>query len=165
MRLGLSVLHPFVRHPAYSANAVATLDESSGGRAVLGMGLGGREIVKELACEAASLGELREWIGITRRLPAGEMVSHKAGRYDLRDARLRLPALRPVPVCVAASGSKMLTLAGELGEGVFAPVGTHPAVVAVAARQARQGAVVAAGGQRTSGSTRTAPWRSAGRRP
>jgi 5,10-methylenetetrahydromethanopterin reductase len=143
MRIGPAVFHPFVRHPAYSANAAATLDELSGGRAILGMGLGGREIVRELAYEAASLAELREWIGITRRLLAGETVSHRADRYELRDARLRFPARRPIPVYVAATGPKMLRLAGELGEGVFALVGTHPAVVALAVRQAREGASVA----------------------
>ncbi|PYM66719.1 MAG: hypothetical protein DMD79_02550 [Candidatus Rokuibacteriota bacterium] len=151
MQVGPSVFHPFVRHPAYSANTAATLDEISDGRAILGMGLGGREIVKELAHEAATMGELREWVGLTRRLLAGETVSHKTERYELRDARLRFPARRPIPVYIAATGPKMLALAGELGEGVFALVGTDPRVVALAVRQARDGAALAPGGERDIG--------------
>src|SRR5712664_232327 len=38
--LGTGVTHPFTRHPAITANAIATLDEISEGRAILGIGAG-----------------------------------------------------------------------------------------------------------------------------
>src|SRR6059036_3398007 len=65
IRLGPSVFHPFVRHPAYSVNTIATLDEISGGRCILGMGLGGREVLKEVGGEPATLAELRDWVELT----------------------------------------------------------------------------------------------------
>src|SRR6516164_5924409 len=38
--LGPCVTDPYARHPALTAMAIATLDEISGGRAVLGLGAG-----------------------------------------------------------------------------------------------------------------------------
>src|ERR1700761_3094700 len=40
IRLGICVTDPYVRHPALTATAFATVDEISGGRAVLGLGAG-----------------------------------------------------------------------------------------------------------------------------
>src|SRR5512145_3535936 len=40
VRLGRCVTDPYSRHPALTAMAIATLDELSGGRAVLGIGAG-----------------------------------------------------------------------------------------------------------------------------
>jgi 5,10-methylenetetrahydromethanopterin reductase len=39
--LGTGVTDPFSRHPAITAVSIATLDEMSGGRAILGLGAGG----------------------------------------------------------------------------------------------------------------------------
>src|SRR5947209_9499874 len=41
IKLGTRVTDPYVRHPALTAVAIATLDELSGGRAILGIGAGG----------------------------------------------------------------------------------------------------------------------------
>src|SRR5512132_3655481 len=40
IRLGPCVTDPYSRHPALTAMAIATLDEISGGRALLGLGAG-----------------------------------------------------------------------------------------------------------------------------
>src|SRR5215211_2577335 len=39
--LGVCVTDPYSRHPALTAMAIGTLDELSGGRAILGIGAGG----------------------------------------------------------------------------------------------------------------------------
>src|SRR4051794_40574500 len=54
MRLGSFVAEPYTMHPALIAAAAATLDEASGGRAILGLGAGG-----------ANFGEL----GVARTAP------------------------------------------------------------------------------------------------
>jgi 5,10-methylenetetrahydromethanopterin reductase len=145
VKIGPAVFHPFVRHPAYSANTMAVLDVISHGRAVLGMGMGGGEIVQELGLPPASMAELRDWVRVTRELLTGRATTCDGGRYALRDARLRFPASRPIPVYIAATGPKMLALGGELAEGVYALVGVHPAAVTYAVQQVRAGA--AAGGK------------------
>ena len=145
VKIGPAVFHPFVRHPAYSANTMVTLDLIAGGRAVLGMGMGGGEIVQELGLSPATMAELRDWVRVTREVLAGQATTHDGGRYALRGARLRFPASRAIPVYIAATGPKMLALGGELAEGVYALVGVHPAAVKYAVQQVRSGAV--AGGK------------------
>src|SRR5262245_39317879 len=50
IHVGPGVTDPYSRHPALTASAIATLDEVSGGRAVLGLGTGGTGF-RELAIE------------------------------------------------------------------------------------------------------------------
>lgn len=45
IKLGPGVTNPYVRHPAITASAIATLDEISDGRAVLGMGPGDKKLL------------------------------------------------------------------------------------------------------------------------
>ena len=40
LQLGTGVTNPYTRHPAVTASAIATVQEISGGRAVLGIGRG-----------------------------------------------------------------------------------------------------------------------------
>ena len=42
LMLGTGITHPYTRHPAITVNAIATLDEISEGRAILGVGAGDR---------------------------------------------------------------------------------------------------------------------------
>src|SRR5438046_1943147 len=42
--LGPGVTNPYTRHPFQTVSALATLDELSGGRALLGVGAGGSEL-------------------------------------------------------------------------------------------------------------------------
>jgi 5,10-methylenetetrahydromethanopterin reductase len=141
IRIGPSVFHPFVRHPAYSANTIVTLDEISSGRCILGMGAGGGEIVGELGVAPANMTAIREWARITRMLLAGESVSRDGPDYALKHARLRFSGRKDIPIYIAGTGPKMLSLAGEIGDGVFALVGVHPACVRFAVEQARAGAL------------------------
>src|SRR5437899_2283257 len=46
--LGTAVTSPYLRHPVLLASAVATIDEISGGRAILGLGVGGHEFPSQL---------------------------------------------------------------------------------------------------------------------
>src|ERR1700744_2792109 len=60
IRLGTGVTDPYSRHPALTASAIATLDEMSDGRAVLGLGTGGagfRELGLERKLPVAALRE------------------------------------------------------------------------------------------------------------
>jgi 5,10-methylenetetrahydromethanopterin reductase len=59
----------------------------------------------------------------------------------MQNAKLRFKSRPDIPVYIAATGPKMLSLAGELGEGAFALVGVHPKCVEVAVSQVGKGAV------------------------
>jgi 5,10-methylenetetrahydromethanopterin reductase len=133
MRLATGVTNPVTRHPAVIAASLATLDELSGGRAVLGLGVG-ESAVRTLGLRPATLSELEETIGALRSLWQRQ-PTHWRGR----EIRMTWPQ-RGVPVYLAASGPRSLQLAGRLADGVLFQVGSHPALVEYALKRIRRGA-------------------------
>lgn len=119
IRIGPGVTNPYTRHPVLTAAAMATLDELSGGRAVLGLGAGGTNhaplgIKRERPATA-----MREAISIVRGLLAGEAVTVD-GVVEAHDAKLDFEAPRAdLPIHVGARGPRLLELAGELADGVI----------------------------------------------
>lgn len=140
--VGSGVTHPFSRHPGVTANAMSTLAQLSGGRAVLGIGVGDRPL-HELGLRSAKRATLREAVNACRGLTAGESVTCENGGFTLRDAHLRFPPEAPVPVWIAASGPLTLSLAGEVADGVLAQIGLTPAHVEFSLGRVREGAAAA----------------------
>lgn len=118
IRMGPLLDNPVLSHPAVTANAIATVDLVSGGRAVLGYGVGDTA-VRFLGKRPAKMAELEEATVLMRRLLAGEAVDVGADR----PARLRNAT--PVPVWLAAGGPKTMRMAGRIADGVFLRVGRH----------------------------------------
>lgn len=121
-RIGVNVTNPFSRHPAVTANAIATVDEISGGRTILGVGTGDRPQA-ELGFRPARIEEMREWIALVRRLFSGEVVTHEGQHWRLKNAQLKCGWRREIPIQIAASGPRILELAGAVADGVIARVG------------------------------------------
>jgi 5,10-methylenetetrahydromethanopterin reductase len=113
-RLGSGVTNPITRHPTVTASALATLQELSRGRAVLGIGVGNTS-ARTMGLPPTTRGELAAHVATLRALLAGEEVpAHgRAMRLAYADA-----AAVP-PIVVGAGGPKMLRLAGEIGDGVI----------------------------------------------
>jgi alkanesulfonate monooxygenase SsuD/methylene tetrahydromethanopterin reductase-like flavin-dependent oxidoreductase (luciferase family) len=106
------VTSPFLRHPLISANALCSLQDVSGGRAVLGLATGGSTILA-IGRMPATQKEIRAEIAAHKALFAGEGIE-----WEGRPAKnLRFP--RPVPIYYSAFGPKALALAGELADGVI----------------------------------------------
>ncbi len=141
LRFGPNCTHPSTRHPGVTANALATLHEISGGRALLAVGAGDRPVT-ELGGRPAPVAAVREMIDAVRRLHRGETVDH-AGAFVLRRARLAAPPPGPVPVYVAASGPRMLEMGGAAADGVLFLSGVHPPCVAYALERIAAGAAAA----------------------
>ena len=118
MRLGVSVFQPYTRHPAIDVNGMATINEISGGRAIMAVGAGDRPQL-ELGFKPAPVQLVRELIHVCRRLIAGESVSFENEQFQLHDARLRCNPGSALPIYVACSGPKMLEMAGEYADGVI----------------------------------------------
>ena len=72
--LGTGVAPTPLRHSALLVNAIATVDDISGGRAVLGIGSGGQATCGRLGVPKARIAEFRAEIELIRRLLAGEEV-------------------------------------------------------------------------------------------
>lgn len=119
IRLGPGVTNPYSRHPALIATAIASLDELSSGRAVLGLGAGGtnhRALGIERSAPAATL---REAIGLIRALLAGSSATVDGPVVRAHDARLDFSARAELPIYVGSRGPRVLELAGELADGAI----------------------------------------------
>jgi 5,10-methylenetetrahydromethanopterin reductase len=139
IRLGTGVTSPHLRHPTLLASAVATLDEISEGRAILGLGVGGHEFPTQLGVSLARpLAVCREATEIIRRLLAGEAVTVAGKIFSVHGARLHFTPSRRVPIYLAARGPQMLALAGEIADGVITH-GTHTSYLTLARDQVAAG--------------------------
>ena len=132
MRVGAGILLLPLLNPVEVAEHAATLDVVTGGRFVLGVGLGYR------AEENAALGVperrvrvFREKLDVVRRLLEGEEVTADGHGYRVEGARL---APRPVqsprpPIWMAANGDAAVRRAARLADTWF--VNPHAAVAEV----------------------------------
>ncbi|MBI1845703.1 MAG: LLM class flavin-dependent oxidoreductase [Candidatus Rokubacteria bacterium] len=120
MRLGPCVTDPFSRHPALTAMAIATLDDVSGGRAVLGIGAGVSGF-RELGLGAeGSATAIREGVEVIRRLLAGERVTFAGKRVSLVGGALDFaPPRADLPVYVASQREAGCRVAGRLADGAI----------------------------------------------
>ncbi len=139
IRLGPGVSDPYTRHPALTASGIASLDELSGQRAVLGYGVGASGF-ESLGIKAARpVGTVREAIDIIRRLLRGEHVSSAGPEIPMNDGYLKVPA-REVPIYLAADGPQMLRLAGEIADAVVTSHCASPRILAPRLEQIARGA-------------------------
>jgi 5,10-methylenetetrahydromethanopterin reductase len=115
--LGTGVTNVLTRDPAVVASAFATLHEAWPGRVVLGVGLGD-SAVETMGRKPARLSAFETAIVQMRDLLAGREVALETGRIRLKHAPG--PGL---PIYVAASGPRMLELAGRVADGVIVLVG------------------------------------------
>jgi 5,10-methylenetetrahydromethanopterin reductase len=122
LQLAVGVTNPVTRHLAVIAGSIATLAELSGGRAVLGMGVG-ESAVRTLGLAPARLAQLETATVALRALLAGE-----AAHVDGHEIRQRWSG-GTAPIVYAASGPKALRLAGRVADGVLFQVGAAPELV------------------------------------
>ena len=125
--LGTCVTDPHRYHPAVLAQRLATLDQVSGGRFILGLGPGVTMNLEPFGVEwNKPVSKLVEAIEIVRRLWAGETFSYDGEFWRLEDAFLQVkPVQQKVPVYLAANSPRMLRLTGEIADG-WLPMGLNP---------------------------------------
>ena len=114
------------RHPLVTAKAFMTLDELSGGRAVLGVGVGHVEGEFELlGVDFADRGPLTdESIDVIRAAFAAEYPDVDTGRFSVADAGMApRPRQAEVPIWIGGSSKPALRRAAERGDG-WLPQGT-----------------------------------------
>jgi len=124
--LGPGVTNPYVINPCWTASAVATLDEVSNGRAVLGIGAGDKATLQQIGITwTKPLTTVKEAVIIMRKLLDGETVKYEGKVFKVLNAKLSYKPTRKIPIYIGAQAPKMLQLAGELGDGVLINA-SHP---------------------------------------
>ncbi len=127
IKLATGVVNPYTRNPTSLAMAAATLDEISGGRAVLGMGTSSPSLISgQMGIPRGNpVAVMRETTEIVRALLAREIVTYSGERFIYTEAHLEVEPVQPaVPIYYATMGPKILRLAGALADGVLLNVGS-----------------------------------------
>jgi alkanesulfonate monooxygenase SsuD/methylene tetrahydromethanopterin reductase-like flavin-dependent oxidoreductase (luciferase family) len=120
MTLGTGIVLLPLFQPLDVAEQIATLDVITGGRMILGVGLGYRD--EENAAfgidPRSRVGRLTEGVEVIERLWMGEPVSYDGRHFQLRDVRLSLrPVQRPRPrIWLAANTDVGVKRAARLGD-------------------------------------------------
>lgn len=122
IRLGTGVLPIYSRTPASTAQTAATIDEISGGRMVIGVGVSHRITVENWygATIDRPVAEMREYAGAMRAMFRGEDPPGGEDRKWPTNFHFMGYDVRPdLPIYIAALSPNMLRLAGEIGDGVL----------------------------------------------
>jgi alkanesulfonate monooxygenase SsuD/methylene tetrahydromethanopterin reductase-like flavin-dependent oxidoreductase (luciferase family) len=118
VELGQLVMCTSFRHPALLAKMATTAHTVSGGRLILGLGAGwyDPEYTAFGYPTDHRVGRFEEAIRIIGPLLRGEQVTLVGSYYQVRDAVLRPPPDRPIPILVAAKGWRMLRLTARYAD-------------------------------------------------
>lgn len=120
IRVGSGVVPIYTRTPATMAQTAATIDDLSGGRFTLGLGVSHRPVVEGWHGQTIDrpVAEMREYASIVRAILCGE--DPPAGEKWRTGFHLfgvdHCPSL---PIYIAALSPAMLRLAGEIADGVI----------------------------------------------
>ena len=118
--VGSFVIIIYHRHPHIAAQAAVAISEVSGGRYILGLGLGHPPRVQGMGMKMGKPREdMRRYLTEVRGLLEGKSVYDMPTQtYQGEELRFRLPKHR-VPVYSAAVGEKMTEFGGELSDGLM----------------------------------------------
>jgi alkanesulfonate monooxygenase SsuD/methylene tetrahydromethanopterin reductase-like flavin-dependent oxidoreductase (luciferase family) len=113
IRLGVGITTPMLRHPGALGSTWATLDELSGGRAILGIGVGGEQSLGPFGLVADKpVALVRDALRTARAVIRRE----ESESYTLAD---HAAPGREVPIYIASKGERINRLASREADGVF----------------------------------------------
>lgn len=145
IRLGTGILPIWSRTPALMAMTAASLDELSGGRFILGLGISGSVMIQDWhgVPFEQPIQRTRETIAVIRLALAGARVTHAGAIVRVQRFRLGVHPPRPhVPIFLASLGPKNLHLTGEVADG-WLPIFCSPEGLAAMRKAVAAGAEVA----------------------
>jgi probable F420-dependent oxidoreductase len=106
LQVGTAITNVYLRHPTLLAQHAAAVQEFSGGRLLLGLGVGHRVVNASLGIEMGDpLQKMRDVLGLVRQ-------AFVKGPHQPRPAT-------PPKLLAAALAPRMIDLAGELADGVI----------------------------------------------
>ncbi|MGW5343256.1 LLM class F420-dependent oxidoreductase [Streptomyces sp. NPDC004050] len=130
MKIGSAIVNVYSRTPALIAQTAAGLDALSGGRALLGLGASGPQVVEGWHGKPYDrpLGRTRETVELCRRIWRRETIDHhgitdmplpqeKGGRHGKPLKILTRPVRNSVPVYIASLGPANVRMTAEIADG------------------------------------------------
>ena len=143
--IGLGITSPYMRHPTMQASEAAGIDELSGGRFIMGLGVGmvGIQYLEYDISKMRPVKVHHESLEIMRRVFSGEEYAYEGDlfestmpAYDRAGDGLRTE----IPIYVGATGPFMQRLAGRESDGMLLAGLTSPAWVRAARKNMQLGA-------------------------
>jgi 5,10-methylenetetrahydromethanopterin reductase len=129
LKVALMAMSPFSVHPVFIAMAAATLNEMFPGRVILCLGAGAPADLKAAGIASPKpVATLREAMALCRALLAGAPVPAAGALFPV-EGRALVNGGQAVPIVLAASGARMLELAGAAADGVLISAATSPPFV------------------------------------
>ena len=131
VELGTCVTDAIRRHPSNIALATITLDRISGGRAILGIGAGEAQNLKEFCIPFEKpVGKWEEQIHVIKKCfesSPENTVDYEGKYYKLEKACLQAKSVTKPhpPIYMAAGGKRTLAMCGKYGDG-WLPIGYTP---------------------------------------
>lgn len=132
IKLGSAVMQMPARTPAMTAMTAATIDQLSGGRMLLGLGLSGPQVVEGWhgVPFGKPIGKTREYVSIVRQVLRREApLEHQGEHYQIPFSGVGAtglgkpltlithPLRSEIPIYLAAIGPKNVALSAEVGDG------------------------------------------------
>jgi F420-dependent oxidoreductase-like protein len=124
IELGTAVVPTYPRHPTVLAQQALTVQDATGGRLSLGIGLSHKFMIENsLGLDySRPIPHTREYLTVLNGLLNGERVSFQGDEYRV-NYQLTVPGAKRPPVLVAALGPAMLRLCGRLADGTVTWMG------------------------------------------
>jgi alkanesulfonate monooxygenase SsuD/methylene tetrahydromethanopterin reductase-like flavin-dependent oxidoreductase (luciferase family) len=145
LKLGTAIYHIYGRSAVTLGVQSATLQDLSGGRLLLGLGVANKTIASwHGGTFDRPLRRAREYIDIVRLTAAGERVEYQGEIYTTGQ-RFQLswkPSHPSFPIYLAGLGPQMTALVGKISDGVFINMAI-PSTIREIASRVRAGAVEA----------------------
>jgi 5,10-methylenetetrahydromethanopterin reductase len=136
-----SPLSPYSRHPIISAMALSTMDEFAPGRVWATAGTGNAAALEEAGMKVTQpLKTMREYMEVLRRFLSGETVEFHGEVFHIKGATMGFKPAADFPIYMTAVKSRMLRLAGEIGDGILLSAGCAPGYIARCAAEIKSGA-------------------------
>ena len=129
--LGTSVTNPYSRHPFHIAQAMASINELSNDRAIIGIGCGSKKnLLAPLSINRSLPVEtVKESVIIIKQLLKGEKVNYIGKTISINNLKLDISPIQDIPIFIGARGSRMLKVAGEVADGVIISSLTTPSAL------------------------------------
>lgn len=121
-RIGSCIASIYTRSAPIYAMGINTINDLSGGRAILGLGTSPPYFVKHWHNTPweRPVSRIKDYIKIVRATLTGEKVSYQGRASSCRDFQLAVnPPRNRIPLYVGAIGPQMVTAAGEVADGVM----------------------------------------------
>lgn len=125
IRLGVGVFVLPLRNPFVVAKAAATAHELSGGRVLMGVGIGWMREEFDTVGEPFERRGARseEMLVVMRKLWTGQPVEHQGEWYRFAKLQMSPGLTRPLPMLFGGTGELAMRRAARLGDGWYAPPG------------------------------------------